>query len=136
MRRLYGASPAHLLGHLLLLGLAGYAVAQIFALDGTGKILLWLAAAVVLHDGVLWPLYASANTAGVRRLGAASNYVRVPLGLSLVLLLAFLGTVTGRGESTYAHASGRGWDGYLLRWLLVSAALFAISGAVAVARRR
>lgn len=135
MKRAYGATPVHLVGHLLLLLLTGYAVVQIFALDNTGKILAWLAAAVLLHDAVLWPLYTGADRAG-QALGARVNYVRVPLGLSLLLALVFLSTVSGRGEATYSHASGRGWDGYVMRWLVASAVLFLVSGLVYAVRAR
>lgn len=136
MRRLYGGTPMHMVGHVLLLVLTGYAVVQIFAPDGTGGSLLWLAGAVVLHDAVLWPLYSAPNTLGEGRLGVAANYVRVPLGLSLMLALVFLATISGKGESTYTHASGRGWDGHLARWLVVSGALFVLSGALYLLRRR
>ena len=136
MRRRYGASPLHALAHLLALLLVGYAVFQVLALDDSLGILLWLAAAVLLHDAVLWPLYASADRAGGRALGAAANHVRVPLGLSLVLALAFLSTLSGRGESTYGRASGQAWDGHLARWLIVTAALFGISGLVWLLRAR
>ncbi len=45
-------------------------------------------------------------------------------------------TIRGKGEGTYARVSGLGWDGYGTRWLLVTAALFAISAAVYFARKR
>ena len=64
------------------------------------------------------------------------NYVRVPAGLSLLMLLVFWSTIRGRGEGAYTHVSGRTWDGYALRWLLVSAALFAGSTALYLVRRR
>ena len=136
MTRRYGSGPLHLLGHVLLLLLAGYAVVQVFALDDTAGILLWLAGAVLLHDAVLWPLYAGADGLGSRVLGRAIPYVRVPLALSLVLGLAFLATVSGKGEGGYARASGLGWDGYAVRWLAVSAVLFALSLAVYLLRGR
>ena len=93
-----------------------------------GDVVVWLVGAVLLHDAVLWPLYSGADRAGRRLLGAgAINYVRVPLGLSLLLLLVFVGTVTGKGGNAYRNASGQTYDGYVTRWLIVSAALFAIS---------
>ena len=127
MRRRYGSSPLHLLGHVLLFALAGYAVVQIFALDDTAEILLWLTAAVLLHDAVLWPLYSGADGLGRRVLGRVNPYVRVPLALSLMLGLVFFATVSEKGESTYTRASGASWDGYAARWLAVSAVLFALS---------
>lgn len=135
MRRLYGGSPLHLLGHLLLFVLAAYAIGEIFVLDAALKVLAWLLAAAVLHDAVLWPIYSGADTAGRRLLGGAINFVRVPLGLSLLLALVFVGTVLGRGGDTYTSVSGRTYDGYLARWLVVSAALFAVSGVAYLVRR-
>ncbi len=136
MRRRYGGSPLHLVGHVLAFVMIGYAVVQIFALDDTAKILLWLAAAVLLHDAVLWPLYSTADGIGRRVFDRAIPYVRVPLALSAMLGLVFLATVSGKGESSYARASGQGWDGYLARWLFVSAGLFLVSLAAYLVRGR
>ncbi len=136
MTRRYGSSPLHLLGHVLALALAGYAVVQIFALDDTAKILLWLAAAVLLHDAVLWPLYSGADGLGRRVLGRVNPYVRVPLALSLMLGLVFFATISGKGGSTYARASGADWDGYAARWLVVTGVLFALSLVVYLLRGR
>jgi hypothetical protein len=116
-------------------GLSAYAVTQILTLGAAGNAIVWLVAAVVVHDALLWPLYSGADAAGRRVLGGAINYVRVPLGLSLLLALVFAGTVTGKGGNAYRNASGRTYDGYVTRWLVVTAALFAISAAVYGVRR-
>ncbi len=136
MRRAYGSSPLHLIGHLALFGLAAYAIVQILSLGESVRVLLWLGCAVLLHDAVLWPLYSGADSLGRRLLGGAINHVRVPAGLSLLLALVFIGTVSGRGEAKYARASGRMWDGYVTRWALVSLGLFAVSAVVYLVRRR
>ena len=65
-----------------------------------------------------------------------SLVVRVPLGLSLLMLLVFWGTIRGKGAGAYRNVSGLEYEGYVGRWLLVSAALFAISGALYLLRRR
>jgi hypothetical protein len=135
MRRRYGAGPLHLLGHVALFALAAYAVTQLFTLGAVGNALVWLVGAVLVHDAVLWPLYSSADRAGRLLLRGAINHVRVPLGLSLLLGLVFAGTVTGKGANAYRNASGQTYDGYLTRWLAVSAALFALSAVVYVVRR-
>ncbi len=129
MRRLYGSTPWHLLGHLALFALAAYAVIQIFTLDAAASVVVWMIAAVLLHDAVLWPAYTLL-------LGRASNYIRVPLGLFLLLGLVFIGTVSGKGGNAYRNASGQTYDGYLLRWLVVGAALFVVSAVVYFVRRR
>lgn len=138
MKRLYGNGPLHLLGHLGLFALTAYAVVQIFTLGAALNAVVWLVAAVLVHDVVLWPLYSGADGAGRRLLGpGAINYVRIPLGLSLLLLVVFSPTVLGEGAGAYANASGQEYDGYVTRWLLVSAALFAVSGvAWVIARTR
>jgi hypothetical protein len=99
------------------------------------RIAIWLVACVVLHDLVLFPLYSGADR-GLRRLaGGAVNYLRVPAGLSVLLLVVFWGTISGAGERAYRATSGQTFDGYATRWLLISAALFAGSAAVYLVRR-
>ncbi len=136
MRRLYGSTPWHLLGHVALFVLTAYAITQIFTLGAPGNAMVWLIGAVLLHDAVLWPLYTSADRAGQLLLRGATNYVRIPLGLSLLMLLVFPGTILGKGAGAYRNASGRTYDGYVLRWLVVSAALFVVSAVVYLVRRR
>jgi hypothetical protein len=86
---------------------------------------------------VLLPLYSAADRAGRLALpGPLINYVRVPAGLSVLLLVVFWSTIRGRGEGAYTRVSGQTWDGYGTRWLLVTAALFALSAAVYLTRRR
>jgi len=135
MRRTYGSHPAHLIANVLALALAGYALAQVAGMGGSRNVFVWLIGAIVLHDFVLWPIYSGASTVGTRLLGGAVNYVRVPAGLSLALALAFVSTLSYKGEPSYRRVSGDSWDGHVTRWLAVSAALFAISGAVYVVRR-
>lgn len=129
MSRRYGSTPWHLLGHVALFGLTAYAITQIFTLGAAGNAIVWLVAAVLLHDAVLWPAY----TLTLARLPI---HVRVPLGLSLLLLLVFIGTISGKGGNAYRNASGQTYDRYVTRWLVVSAALFAVSAIVYLVRRR
>ena len=64
-------------------------------------------------------------------------HVRVPAGIAGVLLLVYLPGITGKGDPVLEGVSGRTLDGALEAWLLITAALFAISGMVyAVYRRR
>jgi hypothetical protein len=136
MRRRYGASPLHLLAHLAALALAAWALLQALQLGGAERIVLWLVGAVVLHDLVLWPAYTSLDRLARRgRPLAWANYVRVPAGISAVLALVFFPVMCGKGEAAYTRVSGTTWEGYAGRWLLVSAALFAVSGAFYVLRQ-
>ena len=137
MRARYRASPLHLLAHLAAFALAAWALLQAFRLGGAERIALWLVGAVVLHDLVLWPAYTTLDRLARRgRPAGWVNYVRVPAGISALLLLVFFPVVCGKGEATYARVSGESWEGYAARWLLVSAALFAVSGALYLARSR
>jgi uncharacterized membrane protein len=136
--RRYGSSPLHLLAHLALLPLCGWALVQVFSVSSSRAavgVAIWLAAAAVLHDLVLLPLYSAGDVAERHALRQAVNYVRVPAGLSLLMLLVFWGTIAGKGEPAYRAVSGRTYDGYALRWLLVTAALFAGSAVIYLLRR-
>ena len=137
MRARYGSSPLHLLAHLAALSLAAWALLQALQLGGWERIVLWLAGAIVLHDMLLWPAYTTLDRLGRRARPAGwANYVRVPVGISALLLLAFFPVICGKGERTYMRVSGETWDGYAARWLLVSALLFLGAGALYLVRSR
>jgi hypothetical protein len=137
MRARYGSSPLHLLAHLAALAFAAWALLQALQLGGWERIVLWLVGAVVLHDLVLWPAYTTLDRlARLGRPAGWANYVRVPAGISALLLLAFFPVICGKGERTYARVSGESWDGYMGRWLLVSALLFAVAGGLYLLRSR
>lgn len=137
MRERYGSSPLHLLAHLAALALAAWALLQALQLGGWERIVLWMAGAIVLHDIVLWPAYTALDRLARRtRPVGWANYVRVPAGISALLLLAYFPVICGKGERTYTRVSGETWEGYLGRWLLVSAALFVVAGALYLARSR
>jgi hypothetical protein len=135
VRGLYGASPLHLLAHLALLPLCAWALLEVLGGRAAGNVALWLIASVVVVDLVVLPLYSGLDWAGRHVLGRAINYVRVPVGLSLLMLVVFWGTIGGRGEGAYRAASGQSYTGYAQRWLLVSGALFAASALVYLVRR-
>ena len=137
MKARYGASPLHLLAHLAALALAAWALLEALQLGGAQRIVLWLVGAVVLHDLVLWPAYTTLDRLGRRaRPVGWANYVRVPVGISGLLLLVFFPVMCGKGEASYSRVSGQAWEGYTARWLLVSAALFAGSAALYLVRSR
>ena len=129
-----------LLAHLALLPVCVWALVQAFDVSsstGAMGIAIWLVAAAVLHDLVLFPLYSGLDR-GARLVlrGAAVNYIRIPAGLSLLMLCVFFGTVAGKGGGAYRAVSGRSYDGYVTRWLLVTAVLFGASGLTYLVRRR
>ncbi|GAB1811032.1 hypothetical protein [Mycobacterium sp. MUNTM1] len=154
--RIYGSHPLHLLTMIAGFALLGYVIAVVKPVTLWNprvwwqSIIVWFAAAVVAHDLVLFPAYALVDRmlsrgrarparadAGVQVL----NYLRVPaLGAGLTLLV-FLPGIVRQGAATYRAATGQTQDPFLGRWLLLTAAMFAISAAVyalklAAARRR
>ncbi len=135
-RARYGASPVHLLAHLALLPIVAWALLTVLDFRAASNVVLWLVGAVILHDLVLLPAYSALDRVARVAVPGAINHVRVPGGLSLLSLLVFWGTIRGKGEGTYTRVSGLSWDGYGTRWLLVTAALFALSAAVYFARKR
>ena len=135
MRARYGASPLHLLAHLAVLPLVAWALLQVVDRPDATRILLWLALSAVVHDLVLLPFYGALDRAEQRAVpGPAVNFVRVPALLSGLLLLVFFPAISGRGEPSFERVSGLTYDGYLGRWLLITAALFAVSGAIYLVR--
>ena len=124
-----------LLAYLTALPLCAWALLEMIDGRAAQRIAVWLVACVVVHDLVVFPLYSGADR-GLRRIaGGAVNYVRVPAALSVLMLVVFWGTISGAGERAYTAVSGRQFDGYATRWLLVTAALFAGSAVVYLLRR-
>ncbi len=143
-RRIYGSHPLHLLTLVAGFALFGYVIASVkpTALWNPNtwwqSIAVWFAAAIIAHDLVLFPIYALADrlllATGARRRPAsrvpALNYVRVPaLGAGLSLLV-FLPGIIKQGAPTFRAATGLTQDVFLGRWLLLTAALFAISAVI------
>jgi hypothetical protein len=122
------------LAQLVLLPLCAWALVELFSVSSAKAsvgVATWLVAAVLVHDFVIWPLYTGAD-----RVIGGNNYIRIPGAISLLLLVVFWGTIAGRGERAYSAVSGRTYDGYATRWLLVTAALFAGSALLYRLRRR
>jgi hypothetical protein len=154
---IYGSHPLHLLTMVSGFALLGYILATFkpSTLLNPGawwqSIAVWFAAAVVAHDLLFFPLYALADrvlTARISRPPSRShpkvfvrNYIRVPaLGAGLTLLI-FLPGIIEQGEPTYQAATGQTQQPFLGRWLLLTAAMFAVSALVyamrlAAARRQ
>lgn len=104
-------------------------------------VVLWFVGVALLHDLVLLPLYAVADRAVVRGLGAVRRrkwvpYVRVPATLSGLLLLVWFPLISGMMERRYRLATGLPADVFLARWLLISAVLFGGSALLLALRLR
>ena len=143
----YGAQPLHLIAVVASLLLVAYALLRVSGIPGGGRVLIWLVAAALLHDLVALPLYSGlfrlTHGAAARAIPdraamvAALNHVRVPAALSLLLLVVYAPLILRIDPDRYEGTTGLGVDGYLGRWLLISAALFLISGiAYAIRLRR
>lgn len=149
-RRFYGSHPLHMLTMAAAFALLGYIVITagpetLWTPQGTWwhSITLWLCAAFVAHDFVLFPIYALADRLlsipgrARHRLEppvAVRNYLRMPaLGSGLLLLLFFPGIIR-QGAPLYVADTGLTQHPFLGRWLLLTAAMFATS-ALAYATR-
>jgi hypothetical protein len=131
----YGASPLHLLAHLAVLPLVAWALLQVADRPDGLRIIVWLALSAVVHDLVLLPFYGLLDRLGRRATPRpAINHVRVPALLSGLLLLVYFPAISDKGEPSFTRTSGLTYDGYLARWLLITAALFAVSGALYLLR--
>jgi hypothetical protein len=121
-------SPFQLLLLACSFALAAYAGVRLLAGDWFG-VALWIVGAALLHDLVLLPLYTAADRAVTGGLGAAGRrgwtlYVRVPALLSGLLLLVWFPLISGMTAGRYRSATGLSPDGFLTRWLLITAVLF------------
>lgn len=139
-RRPLIGSPFQLLLLACSFALAAYAGVRLLADDWFGVALWWVGAAL-LHDLVLLPLYATADRAVLRGLGAAGHrsramYVRVPAALSALLLLVWFPLISGMVDVRYRSATGRSAEGYLDHWLLITAVLFGGSALLLALRLR
>lgn len=143
-RRGYGAGPLHLIGLTLSFALAGWAV--LTYVDGRDAVRfgLWFAGAILFHDVVLYPLYSAADRAleVVERGGLGGppavpfiNHVRIPALLAGLLLIVYFPLILSLSTAKLPAAAGYTAADYLTRWLLISGALFAISGLLYVVRR-
>jgi hypothetical protein len=146
MRRLtrwYGANPLHLLVLLGSFALAGYAAAQLVKSHPVA-VAVWFLGAVVGHDLLLMPLYSLADRsalAAIRhrtsRLPAVPwiNYLRVPAGLSGLLLLVWFPLIL-RLHTDYQTSTTLSPDPFVWHWLAVTGALFLTSAALLALRLR
>lgn len=141
MRRLPpSGSPLQILLLACSFALTGYAGVRLLSEDWLG-VALWFVGAAVLHDLVLLPLYTVLDRAVTSVFGVVGHrkrtmYVRVPAALSGLLLLVWFPLISGRVAERYESATGLSADGFLARWLLITAVLFGGSAMLFVLRLR
>jgi hypothetical protein len=141
----YGAGPLHLAAVAVCFGVTSYAISQMLG-RGILWVALWVLAAALLHDLVLFPLYASSDrVAGLlARLARSStrtprpvsalNYVRFVVVFAGLQGLVWLPLILGLGG--LARVSGQPQEGYLERWLGLSLAVALVAGLVYTVRWR
>src|SRR5271155_5722173 len=140
MRRLlrwYGASPLHLLALLACFGLAGYAAIRLVSSQPVA-VVVWFLGAVIGHDLLLMPLYSLADKSALAAIRHREpgwpvvpwiNYLRVPAGLSGLLLLVWFPLIL-RLHTDYHASTTLSADPFLWHWLAVTGALFLLSAAL------
>jgi hypothetical protein len=137
----YGAPGWHLLLLAGCLTVAGWVGLRLAGEATAGRMLVWFVAAVVVHDLIVFPVYAAVDRtllAAAGRVGrstaagalrpAAVNHIRVPALGSALLLLVYLPGILRLGDETFTAATGLTQQPYLARWLLITAAMFGASG--------
>lgn len=144
-RGLYGEHPAHAVLLVLSFVPATLALGQLLD-ERPVAVGTWLISSAVLHDALLLPLYVLLDAAVVtlwrRRPGRVAwlNFVRIPAAVSGMALLIYSPVILNKAAS-FEYKTGRSTDGYLGKWLLLTAILAAGSALwyltrVAVVRRR
>jgi hypothetical protein len=143
-RRHYGAGPLHLVGLLSCFAVAAYAVTRVLGASGWKGIFLWFAVCLIGHDLIGWPIYTAADRVLIRSqqrrrvrrdlLVPWVNHVRVPVIISGTLLAMFFPLIFRLSQASYGNYTGFNEDVYLANWFVVTAALFAASGAIYLLR--
>jgi len=137
-RRRYGASPLHLVGHLAALALMAYAVSRVLHPRYSRGLnyVVWLVGGAILHDLVLVPAYALLDAVARQCAPRAINYLRFPAAISGAMLLVYFPLIFATADGNYLRSTGHHVTGFATRWLLITAALFLVSGVVYGVRSR
>jgi hypothetical protein len=153
-RRLYGATPAHLLLHLAGIALCAWALKEVFGhyREVWGNLLIWLVAGALLNDFVALPLYVGIDRLARRLWGPARQrlargpattlvpgrgHVRVPVAMSAALLLVYLPNILGKAPRGHQLSTGLAEQpDFAGRWLLITAGLLLASLALYLVRVR
>ena len=142
-RSRYGASPLHLVGHLLALALMVYAVSRVLdpRFSRGLNVVVWLVGGAIVHDLVMVPAYSALDgvARGVTRARApravpAINHLRFPAAISGAMLLVYFPLILVRADGNYVRATGHHVSGFAGRWLAITAGLFLASGLVYLVR--
>jgi hypothetical protein len=144
-RERYGASPLHLVGHLLALALMVYAVSRVLdpRFSRGLNVVVWLVGGAIVHDLVLVPTYSALDGVARRvlrprtpRTVPAINHLRFPAAMSGAMLLVYFPLILVRADGNYVRATGHHVTGFATRWLAITAGLFLASGVLYLVRVR
>ncbi|MGI5256104.1 hypothetical protein [Streptomyces angustmyceticus] len=138
-RARYGASPLHLLLVGCSFAVTVYAGVRLLQGDTVG-IVVWFVGAALLHDLVFLPLYTVTDRLAQRLarhrrrdgedagpvVAGGINYLRVPAFVALLLFLVWYPLILRRVPEFTRHTALPS-GGFLGRWLLITATLFAAS---------
>jgi hypothetical protein len=136
MRGRYGAGPRHLLAALVTFAFAGYAAVRIVQSTSSAAFTVgvWFVLAIVANDLAFVPLMTVLRRLAGRVLGArAAVVLAVPATLAVLLLLAWLPLVLGKG--LYRFVTTLSIAPFATRWALIAAGLLLVSAVVARVRR-
>lgn len=139
-RALYGAGPLHLVGVTASFTLGAYALVRFLGSGPVLDLVVWILAAVLLHDFVLFPAYSALDRVVTSVLGGGErnprllNHLRVPSMLSALIFLVYFPLILGLDSGLFTKTTAASAGPYLGRWLLVSAGLFVLSALLYLVR--
>ncbi|UJA19182.1 hypothetical protein HJD18_02480 [Thermoleophilia bacterium SCSIO 60948] len=137
--------PLRMLATAISLLVVGFAVWMIFRDDHPVAIAIWFFAAAIGHDLIAFPVYSALHVAAYGRATRpqrpppsdpqAINFLRVPVFQSAIMLLVWFPLILGFSSADLAAKTGNAPD-FVARWLLLSAAFFALSALAYVVHLR
>lgn len=144
-KRLYGASPLHLLGQLVAFAVAVYAFEHIIDIRSTDNtnLFVWFIAGALLHDLIFVPVYLILDL--ITRLGIQDhalrnvrliNHIRVPVAIAGVTFLTTFSLILGKNKGPFLRTAAVEQPDYVGRWLLICAIAFGVSAVAYAVRMR
>ena len=142
LRDRYGDTPLHAIAVVVSSAIATYGFLEVAQRPNALSFAIYFAGAIVAHDLIAFPVYSLLNAVAGRTTetvgldATAINYVRVPALLAAFAFIVWFPLILGLSDSLYVADTGHQRPAYLERWLVVTAALFALSGLLYAVRRR
>ena len=140
LRRFYGAQPLHLMATIVAFAIVAAGVAGWFQPGSDPRgIIVWFILCDIAVEAILLPLAwaldrlarlgggpapASSVVTPARR---AVAFIGIPGALSLLLLAVFAPLILRADTGAFTSITGIAPPNYLVRWLIATAAMYAIS---------